>query len=217
MDDKVYSQLKSVWKTFNEGMVKLPVDVVNKWVDENLSDILNKLKETYKNGYNTYTDNNLKIINPYTGEEEDLTVNIQKKLFSDNEHIDSLMHYDRKEHAIYLSANTFLERLKTPNKIQEYIKKGIVHELTHVVDPGREHKKQEHGSYEDYINSDIEFPAFLRQNIEFIRNNPKIIQKTLNAIRTGTKLPSADLDKWYNQLNKVNKKKFINQLVKEFA
>lgn len=217
MDDKVYSQLKNKWKSINEGLVKLPVSDITKWVDDNINDIIGKLKETYKNGYNTYTDNNLSFVNPYTNEKDELTVNIQKKLFSDNEHIDSLMHYDRKEHALYLSANTFLERLKTIPKIKEYVKKGIIHELTHVVDPGREYKKQQHGSYDEYVNSDIEFPAFMRQNIEYIKSNPELIPKVLDALRYGKNIPNKDISTWYNKLTDENKKKFVNELVKELA
>lgn len=217
MDDKVYSQLKNKWKSINEGLVKLPVSDITKWVDDNINDIIDKLKETYKNGYNTYIDNNISFVNPYTNEKDELTVNIQKKLFSDNENMDSLMHYDRKEHALYLSANTFLERLKTMPKIKEYIKKGIIHELTHVVDPGREYKKQQHGSYDEYINSDIEFPAFMRQNIEYIKSNPELIPKVLDALRYGKNIPNKDISTWYNKLTDKNKKKFVNELVKELA
>ena len=90
------------------------------------------------------------------------------------------------------------------------------HELTHVVDPGRKFKHQKHSSYAELINSDIEFPAFVRQYIELIKNKG-ISTKVLNAIRSGKQIPVSEIAVWYEQLNDKNKYKFIKQLVKEFV
>lgn len=214
MDDKLYNRLKNNWKLLSEGLVKLPIKIIDVWVDQNIEEIINKLKETYKNKYNTYIEKDLTFVDEYSQEQINITVNIQYSLINANENILSLMHYDKKENAIYISASTILENIKGVDNIKNVLINGIKHELTHVVDPGRKYKKQNFSSYEDYINSDIEFPAFSRQYIELIKNKG-YSSKALNAIRTGKDIPIKEIAQWYKKLNPKNKKKFINQLVKE--
>lgn len=216
MDDKLYSLMKKKWNIISEGLIKLPTIVINKWVDDNISEIVEKIEETYNKGYDTYIDQHIIFQNPYNNTQEDITVNIRKVLTSVNENIETALYFDSNEQSIYISALVMIDRLKTEAKIKSFIKNGILHELTHVVDPGREFKHQQHDSYENYINSDIEFPAFAQQYVNLIKtksNNEK--EKIINSIRTGSKFHIKEINDWYNQLNEKNKKKFINILVQE--
>lgn len=214
MNDKVYINLKNTWKVLSEGLIKLPVDVINSWVESHTDELISKLKETYQKGYNTFIDDEIVFTNPYNNEEVRVPVNIQNKLANVNPDIETVMHYDKKENAIYLSAKTLLDNFKSLDKLKQYVKNGIQHELTHLVDPGRKFKQQKHGSFSELVNSDIEFPAFSRQYIELIKDKGLVI-KTLNAIRQGKRIPVVEIAKWFDTLDDKNKKKFMNQLVKE--
>jgi hypothetical protein len=214
MDDIIFSKLKNNWASFKEGLIKLPIDVIDVWINSNIDEIISKMKETYTKGYNTFVDSEIVFNDAYTKEEIRVPVNIQKTLRSVNDTTEAAMYYDKKENAIYISAKTILENIKSADKIKQYIKNGIQHELTHIVDPGRKFKTQKHSSFSELINSDIEFPAFLRQYIELIKNKGNSI-KVLNAIRKGQKIPIPEIAEWFSQLNDENKKKFIKELVKE--
>lgn len=214
MDETDTSFLKHNWKVIKEGLIKLPIETIDSWIDSHTDEILSKIKETYLKGYNTFVDDEIVFINPYNNEEVRVPVNIQNKLRSVNDETDTALYFDKKENAIYLSAKALVDNLETKNKIKEYVKNGIHHELTHVIDPGRRFKTQKHDTFSDYVNSDIEFPAFLQQYIQLIKNKGNSL-KVLNAIRTGKKIPIPEIANWFNNLTTDNKRKFIKELVKE--
>jgi hypothetical protein len=90
--------------------------------------------------------------------------------------------------------------------------------MTHAIDPGRQYKKNEYNSYEDYVNNDVEFPAFATMFISKLKTkitDNKIKVATLaDGIRIG-RIPDKETNTFYSMLNDTNKKKFISYIYKE--
>jgi hypothetical protein len=198
----------------NEGRIQLPVDDVYAWVDRNIEEIISKLKETYKTKYQTYVNAELKLKNLYNDSIDEYEVYMNYKLPSSNEDVETALSFDKNTNMIELSATALINNLKSVEKIKKYIKYGIIHELTHANDPGRKFKKQDFTSFDTYINTDAEFPAFANQYIEIIKAY-KNKEKVLDAIRKGKRIPISEIADWMESLSDDNKKKFINLLVKE--
>ena len=197
-----------------EGSIKLDIQYIYDWVNRNIEEIINKVKETYKEKYQTYIDESLKVKNLYDNSMSEYDMYISFALPSSNEDVETALSFDKKTNSINVSASTLLNNLKSVEKIKKYIKYAIVHELTHAIDPGRQFKKQDFTSFDKYINTDIEFPAFANQYIEMIKSYANK-EKVLDAIRSGKKVPIPEIAKWMDKLSIENKRKFINQLVKE--
>lgn len=192
-------------ESVTESLVSLPENSIRQWLAKNTDELLEKIQETYTQGYNTYVEDTIDM------DGRPITVNIQKKLLSTSDDMDTALYFNEKEDAIYISANALVDNLKKMDKIKAYVIRGIWHELTHVNDPDRLAHKQDFTSYDSYVNSPREFPAFARMFIEEIKNSdPAIKAEVIDALQRGKKTPLKDLDKWYKKLTPENKKKFIS-------
>jgi hypothetical protein len=199
----------------NEGMLKVPVEDIRTWVESHYVEFVTKLKETLKNGYGTDVSDYLVLKNPYTNENIELSVEIQKSILSSNEG-GSLLRFDKQNNRILINATNFFKAYK--NDLKTALISGIIHEVAHAIDPGvaGKHKKFVPGSYDDIINSDIETVAFNREFIDRIKNlDSEKKARILDRIRKGKAIGIKDVDDYYSSLNPKNKTKFINQLVKE--
>lgn len=200
---------------FSEGMVRVPVEEIRSWVDSHFQEIKAKLSETLAQGYNTSIDDYIKITNPYTNEPMEVSLEIQKSVLSMNSG-GSLLRFDIQNSRILISAVNFVKEYK--NNLKDGLISGIIHELTHAIDPGVANKKKKYtpGSYDDIVNSDIETVAFNREYIDRIKHMPPANQeKILDRIRKGKSIGVKDIDDYYSSLTPKNKTKFINQLYKE--
>jgi len=198
--------------TMNETLVSLPTNSIRQWLSKNIDELLQKIQETYTQGYNTYVEDSIEM------DGRSISVNIQKKLLSTSPDIESALYFNEKEDAIYISADSLVSNLKKLDKIKAFVTRGIWHELTHVNDPNRLQHKQDLSSYAAYINSPREFPAFARMFIEEIRDADKSLRDAvLVAIQQDKKIPMKDIDTWYKKLTPENKEKFKAYCQSEFA
>ena len=205
---------------YTEGRIKLPTEEIIKWVTDHFSEMMLKIWETYKEKYGTYIEDSLDVRNEYTNEVESFIINIVDKIHIPDGNEDTLyaLSYDKKQGAIEISASAMLDSLKSEDKIRKYVTHGIIHELSHAMDPGREFKKSDSSSFKSYINTDVEFPAFVNQYIELIKGLPEgSRQKFLDAIRSGKRVPNKEVADWMGKLTFQNKMKFIKLLVKEIV
>lgn len=205
---------------YTEGRIKLPTEDIIKWVNEHFAEMIMKIKETYKEKYGTYIDDSLEVRNEYTDEVESFIINIVDKIHIPDGNKDTLyaLSYDKKQGSIEISASAMMEVLKTEDKIRKYVTHGIIHELSHAMDPGREFKKSDSSSFKSYINTDVEFPAFVNQYIELIKGLPEVDRlRVLESIRSGKRVPIKEVADWMSKLTFQNKMKFIKLLVKEIV
>lgn len=214
MDDKLYKNLKTTWIHLKEGLIKLPIDEIRKWAESHFEEFKNKLLETIKTGYDTYLNDDLIFTNPYTGEKINIGIQIFKTTISTVAGADEMMSYDKDTRMININASNFFNAYKRDLK-SNFIS-GIVHEMTHEVDPGIKYKSASGASYEDYINSEKEFVAYTQESIDRIKNLPidkkKII---LDKIRFGKKIGIRPIDNFVTSLTPDKKRKFIKLLIKE--
>ena len=200
---------------FYEGMVKVPTEEIRKWVDSHYEEFVVKLKETLTKGYNTDIEDYLILTNPYTNEKMEIPIEIQKTILSSNE-AGSLLRFDAVNRRVLINATNFYNDYK--RNLKDGLISGLIHELTHAIDPGVANKKKKFapGSYDDVVNSDIETVAFNREYIDRIKHlpdNKKLL--VFDKIRKGKPLGIKDIDDYISSLNPENKRKFISQLVKE--
>ncbi len=203
---------------YTEGRIKLPTEEIIKWVNDHFSEMMSKIHETYEKKWGTYIEDSLKVRNEYTQEVESFIINIVHKIHipNGNKNILYALSYDEKQGAIEISASAMIEVLKAEDKIRKYVTHGIIHELSHAMDPGREFKKSDSSSFKSYINTDVEFPAFVNQYIELIKGlSDDNKRKVLDAIRNGKRIPIKEVADWMSKLTFENKMKFIKLLVKE--
>jgi hypothetical protein len=207
-------------QVFIEGTIKLPTAEIESWLKSHIDEIVAKLKETAAQGYQTYVDDGINVKNPYTNEPLDVTLYINKKLtLPDNDTIDPVLYYDAKTSSIHINAKLVLQLYKSKNTLYAALLKGIIHELTHAVDPGRAHKTNDMGSYDEYINNSVEFPAFANMYLNKLKNKIQSgklqVDALADAIRSGKKIPDIEVGGFMNKLNPENRTKFINYIYKE--
>ena len=200
---------------FYEGTVKVPTEEIRKWVDSHFEEFVTKLKETLKTGYNTDIEDYLILTNPYTNEKMEIPIEIQKNILSSNES-GSLLRFDAVNRRVLINATNFYNEYK--RNLKDGFISGLIHELTHAIDPGVANKKKKFtpGSYDDLVNSDIEMVALNREYIDRIKHlsdNKRLL--AFDKIRKGKPLGIREIDDYLSSLNPENKRKFISQLVKE--
>jgi GNAT superfamily N-acetyltransferase len=205
---------------FFEGTIKVPTQEIEEWLKANLDDIITKAKESAAQGYETYTDNNITVNNPYTNEPLDVSMIFRKKLsIPDNDTIDPVLYFDAKSATIYVNASLILSLYKSKPSLYAGFLKSIIHELTHAIDPGRAHKKNDYNNYDEYVNNSVEFPAFANMYLNKLKNkiqSGKLQANVLaDAIRSGKKIPDIEVGGFMNKLNPENRTKFINYIYKE--
>jgi hypothetical protein len=194
-----------------EGLVKVPTNELRSWVDRNYTEFINKLNETLKNGYDTNIDENIKVKNPYNNEVSDIAIEIRKNILETNS-VNVYFLFDPKHDTIFINASNFIKYKK--DKYKEMLLSGIIHELTHNIDPGFKHTNIDTSTYDSYINSEKEFQAYANEYIDRIKHNPNK-KDLLNKLTYGKKIGIKDIDDFYSELNPDNKKKFIKLLYKE--
>jgi len=195
-----------------ESLVKLPTDSIRQWLSQNIDEILQKIQETYTQGYDTYVNADIVI------DDKPIAVYIQKKLMSASPDIESALYYNEKDSSIHISADSLVSNLKKLDKIKSFVIRGIWHELTHANDSERLNHPQEVSSYDAYVNSPREFPAFARMFIEELRDADKSLRDAvLSAIQQGKKIPVKEIDTWYQKLTPENKEKFKTYCQSELA
>jgi len=198
---------------FTEGMVKVPVDEIRAWVDTHIEEFKAKLSETLAQGYNTDIEDYLIIENPYNNEKIEFVIAIQKSMLK-WKGSNLIFLVDANTNTITINATRFIANYK--NNIKDGLISGLVHELTHAIDPGYSKKDDTGDNYDDYVNSDKEYVAYNREFIDRIKHMPPANQeKILDRIRKGKPLGVKEIDDYYSSLTPENKTKFINQLYKE--
>jgi hypothetical protein len=198
---------------YKEGLVRTPTDDIRKWVESHYEEFITKLKETLTKGYNTDINDYFVFSNPYTKENMEIGIEIQKKVMNSGD-TETALYYDPKNRMITISAEEFYKEFKS--NLKEGLIGSIIHEVTHSIDPGFTKKPMVVGDFEDYANSEREIVAFNREYIDRIKHLTKPKQLViLDKIRKGMLPGIKDIDDYVSSLNLRNKKKFINQLVKE--
>lgn len=192
----------------NEGLVKLDTDALVNWTREHFSEFLTKLKETLKNGYDTYIDDSIKTTNAYTNEPTEVTLYIKKNIVSKNKDAIRVVEYEPSDKTITVNATAFNNQYKTIKAMKSGLFQAIVHELTHEVDPGVPHKKKA-DDYQGYINSSHEFAAHVQQYVQVLKSlNDKQKSIILERMKSGKKFGIKDIDEFISYLTPDNKQKF---------
>ena len=217
LKESLHQELTSI---FFEGTIKVPTQEIEEWLKANLDDIIAKAKESAAQGYETYTDNNITVKNPYTNEPLDVSIIFRKKLsIPDNDTIDPVLYFDAKSATIYVNATLIFSLYKSKPSLYAGFLKSIIHELTHAIDPGRSHKTNDMGSYDEYVNNSVEFPAFANMYLNKLKNKIQSGKLQVNvladSIRSGKKIPDIEVGGFMNKLNPENRTKFINYIYKE--
>lgn len=212
---------KTLDEVFGTELIKLPMDYIREWIKSHFNEFLHKLHETNEKGYGTYIEDSLKFINPYTNEQIEISIEIQRNLYNPDEDnsIGDILQYIPKKDMILIGAKSFLHYFKSKQDIYGGLLRGITHELTHVVDPDRTSHPQELDSgYDVYVNSPREFPAFARMHIEYLRHrmeDPVYKKKVIDALKSGKKLPDSHTQEFIDKLNDNNLSIFKKLLQKE--
>jgi hypothetical protein len=185
-----------------------------------MDDIIAKAKESAAQGYETYTDNNITVKNPYTNEPLDVSMIFRKKLsIPDNDTIDPVLYYVDESSTIYVNSELIFKLYKSKNALYGGLLKSIIHELTHAIDPGRPYKRNDYDNYDEYVNNSVEFPAFANMYLSKLKNKIQSgklqINVLVDAIRSGKKIPDTEVDGFISKLNPKNRSKFINYIYKE--
>lgn len=202
--------MKTFKSYFFEGLIKIPTNEIISWVDRNFTELQSKINETNTKGYDTYIEENIKVLNPYNKEITDISVEIRKKLQSTSEKNVVILFYNEQS-TIYLNASIIAQK----QNLKEYLIQSFIHEISHKMDPGYSYKNKDSNTYSEYINSDVEFPVHVNEfiaKINLLSNKPEVLKNIMSGTKTGIK----DLDDFYSELNSKNKKKFLNLIYKEF-
>jgi hypothetical protein len=218
-------QVTSIVKfnTINEGLIKFDTAPIRKWIDDHFAEIVQKIKETNKTGYQTHIDDHLVFKNEYSKKTKNIYIEIEDKIYDEKKYNDDdgtyhpiLMQYSLHDGIISISASEFMKYSK--NKIKEQIISGVIHELSHESDPGMLKKKKYGDTYGEYANADKETVAFFKEYIDNIKNLPKEKQDIiLNKIRTKKLTGIKYIDNYLILLSDENLTKFIKYLYKELT
>lgn len=200
-------------------MIKIPYEEIDQWLKGHFSEILEKMKESAKNGYQTYTDDNINVTNSYSGDPFDIGFVCNNKLSLPGNETDVLLYYEPSTKTIHINSLLALKTYKTKESLYSAILEGLIHELTHASDPGRKFKKNDYTDYSEYVNNDVEFPAFVNMFINKLKNkirDGKLDVDTIaSAVRSGKNIPDKETASFMNNLNDDNRRKFIKYIYKE--
>lgn len=191
---------------FYEGIIKVPTEYVMQYVNQHIEELINKIKETLKTGYENYIEDNL-IINDI-----EIPIIIQQDINPKNSYLSA------QNDNIYLSAKNLKSLIKNKLQFISFLNNAIIHEITHLLDKGLKHKPQYTGNDKsEYINSPREFVAFQNMHINTIKNNiNKDIsykEKVIDSFRKGSNFPDNTIDEFIKMLNLKNKIKFTNNVL----
>jgi len=192
----------------SEGLIKVPSNEINNYVDSHFNELVSKIKETAKTGYENSIDDNL-IVN---GKEIPLV--IVKKIPNSNAYMSVNL---AKGDDIYLDATNILELKTTQEKLKSFLKQSLIHEITHLLDKGAYKKPaiSSNDDYSNYVNSEREFPALANEMIHKISQmSPKQKLDLINSFRFKTKIKDKDLSDFISYLTPKNKIKFIGLVTK---
>jgi uncharacterized protein YeeX (DUF496 family) len=198
-----------------ESLVKLPTEDIRQWVDVHYDEFIAKLTETLKKGYDTTIDDYIVFTNPYTKEKFEVFVEIRKNVMNMNKHRLEL-YFDHKHRQIVINASVFYANYK--KNLREALISGLLHELTHAVDPGSDFRSTSIKDYGDYANSEGEFVAHSQEYADMVKHLPDAKKEAvLNRIRAGKKTGIKDMDIFISYLHADNRKRFIKNLYKAIS
>lgn len=199
-------------KFFLEGVIKLPIEYIKKFIDDHIEEIIIKINETLKTNYDNYVEDNI-IINGI-----EIPITIVKSIPNSDAYVSIDLN---KGTDIYIDANNVKQLMKTKDNFKKTLFSFFVHEITHILDKGVFKKPASPRSFDDYsgyVNSLREFPALSNEYIIKIQNkinsNPNYKEFLIDAFKKGKSIKIKEIDDFIKLLTDDNKKKFINNVLK---
>lgn len=190
----------------NEGLIKVDTDNINQYVINHIDEIISKINETLKSGYETYVEDDLINNN----------INIPIIIQRDINPKDSFL--STQNDTIYLSSENLKSLIKNKPKFIDFLQKALIHEVTHLNDVGSKFKPTYTGDdHSEYVNSSKEFQPFVNMHLETVKQmllkDPTNKEKIINALRFGNTFPNKDIDSFIKKLNPKNKIKFVKYIL----
>lgn len=192
----------------SEGLIDVPKEYIKSFIDSHINEIKSKIKETNAKKYETFIDDNLIINN------QEIPITIVPTIPNS----EAYMSVDLKKGMdIYLDAKNLIGMLNNKD-FSDFLFSSFIHEITHLVDKGAFEKSAAPNSqddYDQYLNSDREFPAYANEMINKINSKTdEEKQAIIMDLKWGNPLIDDEIQDFISRLNKKNKHKFINYIVK---